>query len=464
MSLISDLDKWQFSPEYQVPLDITVNKFLEVTDLLLENPNLNSSHLFRADILSDSAHILKTNAEKEVECGQQRSKPTANAVDSSDEADNPIPAPVLDSASLERTIVRRLIPRNPHLDKSLVQTCHIYTRRNSSTVVLYLPHAGNEAEVPWYHPPIQALAYIYDNDHRPHTSLSLRYLPFLKPTGEPPATRLHRTFLSLLATFIRLAKSPCSAPHYQAQAINSASDTSSTADHQPASLASQLKDTILPRHLVQNTYSTLKSKYAVDLISRWVEKTEPSKHVFEDLLIAAFLIELWKSMYSNASHGGDGSSGRMGHAEFTGFVDIACGNGILVYILIKEGYQGFGLDARRRKTWDILGIDAHLHEQVIVPKPFLDMLDDGSTTSSDTVGAAGTFIISNHADELTPWTPILAALASPLSPLPFLAIPCCSHALSGAKHRYPPLKAGRQVHVRMLDAQGGGHCSGVWES
>jgi tRNASer (uridine44-2'-O)-methyltransferase len=48
----------------------------------------------------------------------------------------------------------------------------------------------------------------------------------------------------------------------------------------------------------------------------------------------------------------------------------------------------------------------------------------------------GTFIISNHADELTPWTPILAAANN----CPFLAIPCCSHDLSGAKKRFPPPK------------------------
>jgi tRNASer (uridine44-2'-O)-methyltransferase len=48
----------------------------------------------------------------------------------------------------------------------------------------------------------------------------------------------------------------------------------------------------------------------------------------------------------------------------------------------------------------------------------------------------GTFIISNHADELTPWTPILASL----SKCPFMMIPCCSHALSGARFRAPPPK------------------------
>jgi tRNASer (uridine44-2'-O)-methyltransferase len=47
---------------------------------------------------------------------------------------------------------------------------------------------------------------------------------------------------------------------------------------------------------------------------------------------------------------------------------------------------------------------------------------------------AGTFIISNHADELTPWTPILAAISN----CPFITIPCCSHKLTGAKWRAPP--------------------------
>ena len=45
----------------------------------------------------------------------------------------------------------------------------------------------------------------------------------------------------------------------------------------------------------------------------------------------------------------------------------------------------------------------------------------------------GTFIISNHADELTAWTPLLAYLNQSA----FVAIPCCSHDLSGARFRAP---------------------------
>lgn len=34
------------------------------------------------------------------------------------------------------------------------------------------------------------------------------------------------------------------------------------------------------------------------------------------------------------------------------FLDLGCGNGLLVYILNQEGYPGFGIDVRKRKIWD----------------------------------------------------------------------------------------------------------------
>ena len=33
------------------------------------------------------------------------------------------------------------------------------------------------------------------------------------------------------------------------------------------------------------------------------------------------------------------------------FADLGCGNGLLVYILEKEGYSGTGFDLRQRKIW-----------------------------------------------------------------------------------------------------------------
>ncbi|TVY85679.1 tRNA (uracil-O(2)-)-methyltransferase, partial [Lachnellula willkommii] len=198
-------------------------------------------------------------------------------------------------------------------------------------------------------------------------------------------------------------------------------------------------DVVLPQAVVQNTYARLKAKYAKALCESWSESTDPTKHVFEDLGIAAFLIELWREMY-------DGG-------PFPGFVDIGCGNGLLVHILLEEGYAGWGFDARRRKSWATWSEAAqeNLKELVLIPSIIQTAGSGSGDRDLDTeagkggqggegvgihngIFPTGTFIISNHADELTPWTPILATLSSS----PFIMIPCCSHALSGSRFRAPP--------------------------
>ncbi|EXJ63032.1 hypothetical protein A1O7_03476 [Cladophialophora yegresii CBS 114405] len=439
-------DKWETAPEYEAPSTFTVERFLQVTDLLLENPNLNSTHLFRADILYDDAHLLRTVSEKETRC----------QIGSSDDIDDegsyakePVGvassvAPFVPGAVLHRKVLRRLVPRKPQLDRPLDQWCYIYRLADgpeiSGFVVLYVPVVEGEAEMPWYHPPVKALAYVYEVKHKEgESTLSVHLLPFSSTTDSLP-TRLHRTMISLLQTFVRLSKST-TGEHLEEGVQYGEERTATELSLAPAAL----KDTVLPQHIVQDTYARLKQQYARDLISRWVEKTEPSKHVFEDLSIAAFLIELWKQMYPPGT--------------FPGFIDFACGNGVLTYVLIKEGYRGRGFDARRRSTWQVLGMEDYLDVMVCVPQPFLDhapvelsidrlheagmQIHNGLFNGvfnglRNGVFRPGTFIISNHADELTPWTPLLAALSCPESPLPFLAIPCCSHALSGAKHRYLP--------------------------
>ena len=423
-------EQWLTGPEYLQPCNVAGERFLQVTALLLENPNLNSTHLFRADILYDSAHQLKTTSEKERQCQLQDGADIDKAVNS-DKAEPPNEAPRIEGALLQRKILRKLIPRKPQLDRPLDQWCYIYNlvvREKSGYVVVYVPQVKSESDMPWYHPPIKSLAYLYEHTKN-ETSLSVHFLPFSESSDAVPS-RLHRTFISLLQTFLRLAKNPT--PDHGTNGEEGMVGEGASTD---ISLApSALKDTIIPQHTVQDTYTHLKQQYAQDLILRWAEKTDPSKHVFEDLSIAAFLIELLKQIYPLPG-------------SFPGFIDIACGNGVLTYILIKEGYQGRGFDARRRTTWEALEMDEHLDEAVCIPQPFLDHaptnLSIGQVKESDMkihngVFMPGTFIISNHADELTAWTPMLAALSSPDSPLPFLAIPCCSHALSGAKHRYSP--------------------------
>ncbi|EEP81123.1 predicted protein [Uncinocarpus reesii 1704] len=434
--------------------------FLGSATHLLANPNLTSGHLFRADILFDSAGILKSPEEKErAVLGPQNN--TTNAHDQL--AVERLPAPDFDGYTLTRTILRRFIPRKK-IDSELDQTCHFYSHKSfqdnqgielERCLLIYLPHFSSEEQVPFYHPSIRALGFLYEfsapvpnNAHSATTKgtgvLSLHFIPFSTGIPESIPYRLERTFLALLTAQVRLARSPAA--------------TSNPTGSNPR----PFKDNIIPQHVVQTTYAKLKDKYASTLIRNWVEVTEPSKHVFEDISIAAFLIELWKKMYRPISLNGHDASEESGEgaASFPGFVDIACGNGVLVYLLREEGYTGWGFDARRRKSWETYPPSTQkcLKESICIPSIFRYASPTASQTipanieTNDGIFKKGTFIISNHADELTIWTPLLGVLADPTSPLPFLSIPCCSHSISGARFRYPPPKR-RSATTTSLSAE-----------
>ncbi|RLL99481.1 tRNA(Ser) Um(44) 2'-O-methyltransferase [Aspergillus turcosus] len=445
-------------------LSFTPEVIQNMTVFLLANPNLNSSHLFRADILHDSLGVLDPH-EKEKSCPDDKSGGTDE--NTQEEHVEPLAAKSVPGFELKRTIVRRLIPRNKNLDRPLEQTCHFYEAdelppTSTSTdipqseecasktesprqrfLVIYVPHVSSKEEMPWYHPLLRSLAFLYDftpsaspepSEEKKGTGImSVHFLPY---EGEPIQNRLERTLLALLSTQIRLARQ-------------------TRLDEKPeGGNYNPHKDNVIPRHLVQDTYARLKLKYAADLCNNWVEETEPNKHVFEDLSITAFLIELWRSMYGVVPADERRPDEQEKYdSKFPGFVDVACGNGLLVYVLLSEGYQGWGFDARRRKTWSIFpsSIQERLKEEIYIPKPFADVctdseMDIGVKTHTG-MFAENTFIISNHADELTVWTPLMAALSNPASPLPFISIPCCSHSLSGARYRYPPPKANKKGSV-----------------
>lgn len=407
---------------------------------LIKNPNINSNLLFRADILYDSTkdELAALEPSQRVALQQYRLR------------DGAFPG-----FEVTRTLVRLMIPRNPQLDKPIAQTCQLLTSRRGQeqeeNLVVYVPHASRVEELPWYHPRVQSLAYLHT--WRPqHTTvptsiseiccgdISLHYL--LYPSESLPLSdRLMRTGHHLLSTMHK---------------------------HGQGELAGYKKrvhhDQLVSQQRVQDTYTDLKRKHAKRLCDNWVEQTEPSKHVFEDLGIAAFLIELWKDMYEEKDSSGaegDRHDSPLKKPKFPGFVDIGCGNGVLVDVLLREGYEGWGFDARRRKTWSTFepSIQKNLKQLLLIPQPLFEthsLVNDANggilpqhltplkpnnrnkTCAKGPIWhngifPTGTFIISNHADELTPWTPLLASISSS----PFLAIPCCSHNLSGARFRAP---------------------------
>jgi len=134
--------------------------------------------------------------------------------------------------------------------------------------------------------------------------------------------------------------------------------------------------------------------------------------------IAAYLLLIWK---------------QEGSKQPIRFVDLGCGNGLLVYILFKEGHIGTGHDLRARKIWSFFQSEgAVLEVSTVTPSP--DNLDQ--FTNFD-------WIIGNHSDELTPWMPVLARRSN----AKLFLLPCCPFEFYGKLRRS---KSGSKSHYREL--------------
>ncbi|KAK9239330.1 hypothetical protein V1525DRAFT_398476 [Lipomyces kononenkoae] len=364
---------------------------------LIFHPNINSTSIMRADILYDS----DDDGRQGIAVGYEDYTAKENEI--CDEVVRLLSSSV-GCVRITRRIIREIVPRNQDKDLPMRQSCLILSDDAGSSSILYVPHGMTSPEsTPHYHPAVSGILLHYTSaptDSGMNT-LQLYYRLFSQSQESIPLpNRLERTALRLLGTAYKHSLGVMNG--YQKRVHH---------------------DVVIDKVSFQNTYVSLKRRYAHDLVSRWVESTDPKKHVFEDLAIAAFLIELWNDQYTERGSAKDSIK----------FVDIGCGNGLLVYILIMEGYSGYGLEARRRKTWDTFPIHVQdcLREEVLVPFLCSDtntqMPNDG-VRFHDGRFPEGTFLIGNHSDELTPWIPLLGR--------PFMVIPCCSHALSGAKYRY----------------------------
>ncbi|KAK2021178.1 DUF1613-domain-containing protein [Colletotrichum zoysiae] len=402
--LVHDVSGEVWHPLWEQECVFGPDVFENVMMNLVKNPNINSSWLFRADILHDSDPAWTPPP-------PTPDTPEEDAAPSMPRQPVPVAFRGFDN---HRLLVRRLIPRNTRRDDPLDQTCLFASSIRPSpdatktrSLVVYLPHVSSPDDLPFYHPKVRGVAHLHEWDAaRAVGTVSIHYL--LYDDADLAVDKLVRTARMLLQALWK---------HGQGRVQG----YTKRVHH----------DLVIPQPRFQDRYTDLKLKYAKHLVENWAETTDPSKHVFEDLGIAAFLIELWADMYKDR--------------PFPGFVDIGCGNGLLVHLLIQEGYSGWGFDARARKSWakynSVQNGRDSLQALVLLPdvvsrpsyaegqEPVLDpaKMHNGAFPK-------GTFIVSNHADELTPWTPILATL----SESPFIMIPCCSHALGGQKYRPPP--------------------------
>lgn len=456
-------------PIYSMDVDFGSDHFQKAMANLIRQPNINSTVIMRADILRENTYD-PDEGDTTFISKLVRQEPKFLA---SDNPEDIILARYLHDAEVKHIplslsamklvtkseVVRRIIPRNPYKDHIINQTCIIMTSEEqipSSVLVCYIPHIQSVEETPYYLPPVYGVGILYHQN-----SISVQYLPFGFDGPAPesatsslrslePTDRRIRIALRLLQTAVK-------------HSGGAKSGYEKRVNH----------DMVVPKIAFQDQYIALKKKYSAQLVNLWCESTDPKKHVFEDLAIAAFLIELWRIRYS-------------GKDSFE-FRDLGCGNGLLVYILNMEGYVGKGIDARARKSWASFPphVQSNLSEQIVIPGILLrphpaiarivphavdngrvfvvsQEADEKDATNEDVPPGTtpltkdnytkfssadllkspqvcttddfpeNTFVIGNHSDELTCWIPLLQ--------YPFMVIPCCSHALTGARFRYSPIK------------------------
>lgn len=84
---------------------------------------------------------------------------------------------------------------------------------------------------------------------------------------------------------------------------------------------------LIPIGKYSQVYQELKAKYK-DMVKVWPEVTDPKKFVYEDVAIAAYLLILWEE-----------ERAVRGETARQSFVDLGCGNGLLVHILSSEGVK-----------------------------------------------------------------------------------------------------------------------------
>jgi tRNASer (uridine44-2'-O)-methyltransferase len=119
-----------WTPLYRNGCSFPPEIFREVMLNLIRNPNINSNHLFRADISLDRPFSDDFRPDSGISLRIEHFK----------------------GFNLKTVMVRTMIPRNMVIDRPLDQTCLLYEQTTDSgeilSLVIYLPHISSAAESP----------------------------------------------------------------------------------------------------------------------------------------------------------------------------------------------------------------------------------------------------------------------------------------------------------------------------
>ncbi|KAL7748104.1 tRNA(Ser) Um(44) 2'-O-methyltransferase [Sorochytrium milnesiophthora] len=340
------------------------------------------------------------------------------------------------SSDGHRRVVRRLLPKRADKNVELREQIDIWTERAEEVRVQFTPLPDGDGSVPTYYPQISSYVVAYTTASSAPAKLvttvlsaptytalgrlSLTWTPLLSTAGASAATDDDAAAAAAATAATATAEDPAYPPsywklHHLFHRLFKWATHNMIGKYVPVR-----KDALVPKDAYREVYRELKERHS-DLYSSWTESTDPQKFVTEDLAIASYLICLWRST---------------GSPTPVSFIDLGCGNGLLTYLLHKEGFHGYGVDIRRRKIW------ARWRDQgVDLREETIDVHQFRITPTPDHT----TWVLGNHADELTPWIPLIATLSSP--DLRLVLIPCCFFHLNGRKWAPPPSSAPAPAHL-----------------
>ncbi|PPQ69837.1 hypothetical protein CVT24_003176 [Panaeolus cyanescens] len=381
----SNIAKLDHGKEPWVPLiscsaDFPIDVFEAAIMQLIHHPEYNSTLILRSEVLRDDSSA----------------------------SEFPPVVPSLQGMQATRCIHRRLLPRRPGRDAPLEQYCTLYNSMqledHPPDTLLLTPIVEEGGKLPYYHPNVHHIAFRYLPTEPPTLRIEVCPLP-----GIPwdPDSRLFRTSLALLEALHRYGWG--AVVNYKKRVKH---------------------DCLIPREDYQDLYLVMRERHK-HLIDTWQEVTDPLKHVFEDIGIATYLMLLWKITFSSDANQPNVNYSSEPWKQWPqppgGFLDFGCGNGLLTHILVSEGYQGYGVDLRARTSWS--------HYPETTQEKLQTYAFDPSREHDDNIDKyfkRGVFIIGNHADELTPWVPVISSVYDASG---YLSIPCCSWAFDAKFER-----------------------------
>lgn len=377
---------FRFQSLVSCPADVPLELFEAAVSQLIHHPEYNSTLILRSETISDSDTTIPTSV------------------------------PCLEGYCPVRNVHRKLLPRRPGRDSGLEQHCTLYAFETGEfagvpSILVLTPLVPEGESLPYYHPTVSHLAFRFIPSNMTTTSDSASAQPALRieviplpGTPTDPDSRLYRTSLALLDTLHRYLWGALT--HYQKRVQH---------------------DVLIPREVYQDVYLKMRERHK-GIVNSWREATDPLKHVFEDIGIATFLMLFWKDTFAASADLADVKE--LGDSQWTswprpsgGFLDLGCGNGLLTHILSTEGYSGYGIDLRARTSWAHYPDSSQAALKVHALDPTQLLSPDSSNDEEKFFWEPGVFLIGNHADELTPWLPVLATLTGASG---YLSIPCCA--------------------------------------